>query len=160
MNPTPLPAAPPRGWLLFILIPALIAGAVFMVIQAVRTGPAGDVDRDLVAVYVGLIAEARYEEAYDRCLSAACRRHLSKEDFAGAHRRLRAERGPLKNREILLQKPSRNLFSGIREIQLLYRLEYEKGEWRNYLVASDADGEWRIDGTYRRATQYLEDFIW
>lgn len=162
-NPDPAARARkgcPYELLLFILIPVLIVGAIRLALRASRGGSTGDVDQSLVETYVGLVAEGRYDEAYEQCLSSEFRRSMSAEAFSRAHAEAREERGALRAREILMVKPGRNLFSGVREVQILYRLEYENGEWRNYLSASDADGEWRILGLYRRGAGHLVPAVW
>lgn len=150
----------PFELLLFLLVPALIIGGILLAVRAVKEGPTDVVDQGVVETYIGLITERRYDEAYDQCLTADYRNRMTREEFAQAHRDTRKERGALLNREILLIKQGRNLFSSVQNIELVYRLDYEHGEWRNYLMADNADGEWRINGTYRRAARHLEADVW
>jgi len=150
----------PFELLLFLLVPALIIGGILLAVRAVKEGPTDEVDQGVVATYIGLITAGRYDEAYYQCLTAQYRKRMTGEEFAQAHRDTRGERGSLSNREILLIKQGRNLFSGVQNVELLYRLDYERGEWRNYLMADTADGEWRINGTYRRTAKHLEMDVW
>lgn len=146
----------PFELLLFLLVPALIVGAIMLALRAVQEGPADEVNHGIVAIYLGLIADEHYDEAYDQCLTAEYRSRMTREEFAEAHRRTRAERGALLDREILRIQQGRNLFSGVQDLQLQYRLTYEQGEWRNYIATNTSGGDWLINGTYRRAAKYLE----
>ncbi len=148
------------NWLLFILIPALIAGGIFLALRGAEEWSIEEVDQGVVETYCRLIAEGRFDDAYDQCLSAAYRRQVSREDFARGHTQTRAERGALQSREILREWSGVNLFSRVRDVRILYLLTYPNGEWRDYIVVDNADGEWRIEGTYRRGAKYLEFIVW
>ena len=137
----------PKVWL-FLLIPALIVGAVLLALRGSKKWPVAEADQ-VVETYVRLIAEERYDEAYEQCLSADYRRDVNREKFTEAHAEVRAERGALQQRELLRAESSVNLFSGVRSLQMLYRLTYPNEEVRDYVVVNDADGELRIEGTYR-----------
>lgn len=159
MNP-PDQKKHPLSLLLFILIPVLIAGAVFLALRGSKQWPIEEVDQGVVETYCRLIAEGRFGDAYDQCLVAAYRREVSLEEFARAHEQTRAERGVLQSREILREWSTVNLFTRVRDVRILYLLTYPEGEWREYVVVDNADGEWRIEGTYRRAVKHLEFVIW
>ena len=119
------------GLWLFILIPARIAGAVWLALSASKEWPIDEIDQGVVETYCRLVAEERYDEAYEQCLSAAYRREVSREDFAGAHAQTREERGALQSRELLRIKAGTNLFTRERSFQLLYLLTYPNGDWRD-----------------------------
>jgi hypothetical protein len=148
------------GAVLFIIIPVLIAGTVWLALRGSKDWPIDELDTGIVETYCRFIAEGRYDEAYEQCLSSAYRRDVSREDFAGAHERVRTERGVLQSRELVRMKSSVNLFSGTRSVQLLYLLRYPDDEWRNYIIVDNADGEWRIEGTYRKTVQNLDYIVW
>lgn len=151
-----------RKWAnaLFLIVPILIAGSIWMALRGSSEWPIEEIDTGIVESYCRLVASERYGEAYDECLSAAYRRAVSREDFVQAMGELREDRGALQSRELLRMKSSVNIFTGTRSVQLLYLLRYPEEERRNYVVVDNRDGEWRIEGTYRRTTQYLDFALW
>lgn len=152
-----------KGFLLiagFLLAIGVFVLVVYLPIRATRQWSIDDIDGDLVETYCTLVAEERYADAYQDCLSNAYRKDVSLEDFAAAQVRARESRGILQSREILRIKPGRNLFTGTRDIQLLYRLTYSRGERRDYMVINNADGDWRIEGTYILMGSGLRYEVW
>lgn len=148
---------------------ALIAAAVVSVWMIVtsargRLGPqvlAAELDRTVVEEYCRLVAEGRYAEAWERCLTADYRSKVSVDDFAAAHERRRAEGGTVQGRRLLTIDSTRQLFTWVRWLHLLYAVDYPGREERLYLVVSDADGTFRVDGTYVPAgTDTLDFMVW
>lgn len=138
----------------------LIAALILLALRSTRALPVEEIDRTLVDAYCRLVAQGKYAEAYAQCLTTAYRREVSRDEFAQAQRKRREEAGVLQGRELLRMKAGTSLFSGVRELQLLYLLRYPGGEERNYMVVDDADGEYRIDGTYVKPVSGLSFKVW
>jgi hypothetical protein len=152
-----------------VLIGALVVAAVvsvWMIVTSMRgrLGPqvlATELDRTVVEEYCRLVAEGRYAEAWERCLTADYRRKRPVEDFVAAHERRRAEVGTVQGRRMLTISSTRQLFTWVRELQLLYAVDYPGREERLYIVLSDADGQFRVDGTHEPASpDTLNPIIW
>ncbi len=152
-----------------LVLVALVAAAVVSVWMIVtsargRLGPqvlAAELDRTVVEEYCRLVAEGRYAEAHERCLTADYRSKVSVDDFAAAHERRRADVGTVQGRRLLTIDSTRQLFTWVRWLHLLYAVDYPGREERLYLVVSDADGTFRVDGTYvPAATDTLDFMVW
>lgn len=124
-----------------------------------------ELDQTLVETYCRLIAAGEYEAAYERCLNADYRGQASLKGFREAQERRRADMGVVEGRELVNRRSSINLFSRIREHQLQYRLRYrhpgneDSRSWPVWIVVNDADGEWRVEGTYESAASGTLDFV-
>ncbi len=145
---------------LCVLIPFLTAAAIFMVWRSRAEWPIADIDQGIVETYCRLIGNGQYGEAYDQCLSSAYRRQVSRDDFIRAQTATREARGVLQEREFVRAWSYFNLFTRVREFRLLYLLTYPDDQWRNYIVGDNADGEWRIEGTYRKEVDNLRYIVW
>jgi hypothetical protein len=148
---------------LVVLGVAAVAAVLVLSVSGMRAAAAqgGELDRTLVERYCRLVAEERYAEAWQECLTDAYRGNLPVEDFAAAHRKRRAEDGVIAGRELLHVQSSRNLFSRERRLQLLYRLVSASGERTRVLIVSDADGGMRVDGTYTESPSETLTFeVW
>jgi len=152
-----------------VVLVALVVAAVvsiWMIVTSMRgrLGPqvlAAELDRTVVDEYCRLVAEGRYAEAWERCLSADYRGKVTIDDFAVAHDRRRAEVGTVQGRRLLTIGSTRQLFTWVRWLHLLYAVDYPGREERLYIVLSDADGEFRVDGTYEPGAGDTLDFkLW
>lgn len=136
---------------------ALIAVASVVGLVRVLSGTTGAqtearrLDATLVSEYVRLVAEERYREAYETCLTRDYRGNLAAEDFVAAHAKRRQSLGAVLGRELTTLHESRNLFSGTHEVQLKYVLQYASGSRAGVVVVNDADGRMLVDGTYVEA---------
>lgn len=124
-----------------------------------------ELDHTLVETYCRLIAAGEYEAAYERCLNAEYRSQATFDGFRKAQERRRTDMGVVESRELVKRNSNINLFSRIREHQLHYRVQYrhpgnEKSQSRMvWIVVNDADGEWRVEGTYESAASGTLDFV-
>ena len=122
---------------------------------------AREIDRTLMADYIRLVGEGSFAEAWETCLCAGYRKNAPLEKFVAAHEKRRMEAGRLQGGRLLRSQVSRSLFSKSRELQLLYELSYPGGAQRDYVVVSDVDGTFRVEGTYRMsAGETLSVFLW
>ena len=153
-----------RPILTFVAV-VLVAGAVVALLVLAVAGmrkdqlAAKEVDRTLVEDYCRLVAEEKYADAYERCLSAAYQRQVSAADFVAAHAKRRAAVGSLQKRRLVEASCSRSLFTRTRQFQLHYELHYPGGDEMRYLVAEGADGVFRVEGTYTSSTGDTLDFM-
>jgi hypothetical protein len=156
-------ATPSSGFLVLVLL--LAAGVVvFLVARRGMTADADivrEIDRTVMAEYIRLVGEGRLGEAWDSCLAKSYRDEVPREKFVAAHEKRRAEAGPLAGAKLLRHSVHRNLFSKTREFQLLYELTYPGGVQPQYVVVNDADGAFRIEGTYHMtAGETLSFLLW
>lgn len=149
------------GAVIAIAIAALIVGAVWLAIRGQGRDQvvAAEVDRSVMADYCRLVGAGRYGDAWDGSLSASYRAEVPREKFVSAHERRRAEYGALTSCRLLRADLSRNLFSTTRELHLLYELTYPGRVEREYAKLHDADGSWRIEGTYHLNAGDTYDFL-
>lgn len=136
-----------------LIVPLVGAGLVGLAVLAYRghvrmQADATAIDATLVEEYCRLVAEERYAEAYERCLTREYRGRIPPERFAQVQRERRAEHGALQGRKLVTLQASRNLFSGTRSFVLQYQLQYPAGPRPGFLSVSDADGPMRVEGTY------------
>ncbi len=136
-----------------LVVVACVLGALLIVSLSVRgqkkdRDVSGEIDRTLMATYVRLVGEGQFSEAWGTCLSAKYQKAAPLDKFVAAHEKRRKEAGKLEGARLLRFQTSRSLFSKVREHQLLYELSYTGGLQRHYAVVSDADGAFRIEGTY------------
>ncbi|HRY43168.1 MAG TPA: hypothetical protein P5164_04395 [Thermoanaerobaculia bacterium] len=147
-------------WVLLLLV---AVGAV--VFRLARRGTVSDdaivrdADRTVVAEYVRLVGEGKYAEAWERCLTKSYRDEVPREKFVAAHEKRRAETGALAGAKLLRPRVSRNLFTRTRTLHLLYELSYSGKSVPEYAVLNDADGAFRIEGTYHEAAGETLDFL-
>lgn len=139
-----------------------LAWVSVLIFKSQKPGPsAEELDATLVQNYVEYIAKEDFAAAYEKCLNADYKRDISPADFQKAHEKRKAEMGIIQKREIRRVKTSYNLFSPVRQHQILYVLQYPGKEWMGYMVLSDADGEWKIEGTYvSSASDTLTFIVW
>jgi hypothetical protein len=109
--------------------------------------------------YCRLVGEGRYGEAWETCLTASYREEVPREKFVSAHEKRRAEVGALGGCRLLRADSSRNLFSRTREFHLLYELSYPGRAVPEYAMVNDADGKWRLEGTYHLTAGETYDFL-
>lgn len=152
---------PPTGLLLAAAIAAVIGLVVWLAArgQGQDHALAAEVDQGVVADYCRLVGQGQYAEAWAQCLAEGYRAEVRQEAFVQAHQRRRAELGPLQGCTLLRADLSRNLFSRTRQLHLLYELRYPDQLAREHLVAHDADGAWRIEGTYHETAAGSLDFL-
>lgn len=137
-----------------VVVGVVVLLVVGLLVLAVRghlrmQADARELDVTVVEQYCRLVAAEQYAEAFERSLTAEYQRGMSLEKFVEAHQRRRAELGgPLQGRELLIIQSSRNLFSGTRTFNLRYELRYPAGSRARVMVLSDADGAFRVDGTF------------
>ncbi len=151
------------GALIGITIAAAIIGVVWLAVrgQGMDQAVAGDIDRGVMADYCRSIAEGRFADAWDTCLSTSYQAEVSRERFVAAHEKRRAEYGALGSCRLLRAQLHRNLFSRTRELDLLYELTYPGRVEREYAKVNDTDGRWRIEGTYHLSAAETYDFrLW
>lgn len=152
---------PSAGLLVALAIAAVIGGVVWAAIrgQGKDQEVAAEIDRGVMAEYGRLVGEGRFAEAWERCLTASYRDEVPREKFVAAHEKRRAELGALGGGRLLRADLSRNLFSKTRELHLLYELTYPGRVEREYAKVNDADGSWRIEGTYHLNAGETYDFL-
>lgn len=122
---------------------------------------AAEIDRGVMADYCRYIGEGRFADAWDTCLSMSYRAEVSREAFVSAHQKRRAQDGALGACRLIRADLHRNLFSKTRELYLLYELTYAGRLEREYAKVNDADGRWRIEGTYHLSAAGTYDFrLW
>ena len=137
-----------------IVVAVALGAAVLAGLALAATGrtraqlDAKQLDSGIVAEYCRLVAEERYAEAFEKCLTSSYRKQARPEKFAAALQKRRGELGPMLGRELVQVQSSRNLFSGTRSYQLRYQLRYAAQTLPRVLVVDDSDGEARIDGTF------------
>lgn len=119
-----------------------------------------ELDATLVNAYIQAVAEGNFKKAYEDCLSADYRRNITLADFEKVQQQRRAEMGIIQNRKLMWRNNSRNLFSGVKEHQVMYELQYPGQTWNGWLVLTNADGAWRIDGTYVKIGSGLNFKVW
>ena len=152
---------PAAGLLVAVAIAAVIVLAVWAAIRGQGKDQvlASEADRGVVADYCRLVGEGRYAEAWEKCLTASYRDEVPREKFVSAHDKRRAEVGALGGCRLVRADLSRNLFSKTRELHLVYELSYPGRSVRECAVVNDADGSWRIEGTYRLNAADTYDFL-
>ena len=150
-----------------LLVALAIAAVIAVVVRAAVKGQgkdqqlAAEADRGVVADYCRLVGEGRYAQAWEKCLTASYRGEVSREKFVSAHEKRRAGTGALTGCRLLRADLTRNLFSRTRELHLLYELSYPGGVEREYAKVNDADGSWRIEGTYHlNAGETYDLLLW
>lgn len=154
---------PGAGLLVAMAIAAAIAGIVWAAFRGERRDQevAAEADGTVMAEYCRLVGAGRYAEAWERCLAGSYRREVPLEKFVAAHEKRSAEVGPLTGCRLLRASLHRNLFSRTRELQLLYELTYPGRVEREYAKVDDADGSWKIEGTYHLGAADTLDFrLW
>ena len=152
----------PAAGLLVALAIAAVSGAVVWVAirgQGKDYELAEEADRGVVAEYCRLVGEGRYAEAWETCLAASYQHEVPREKFVSAHEKRRAGTGALAGCRLLRADLTRNVFSKTRELHLLYELTYPGGVEREYAKVNDADGSWRIEGTYHLNAGETYDFL-
>lgn len=148
----------------FLVLALLLAVGVVVFLVA-RRGMTADVDivrevdRTVMAEYVRLVGEGKYGEAWEKCLAKSYREEVPREKFVAAHEKRRRETGPLGGAKLLRHSVQRNLFSKTRELHLLYELSYPAGTQPQVAVVNDADGAFRIEGTYHEGAGETLDFL-
>lgn len=152
---------PAVGLLVALAIAAVIGAVVWAAIrgQGKDYALAEEADRSVVAGYCRLVGEGRFAEAWEKCLTASYRDEVTREKFVSAHEKRRAEAGTLAGCRLLRADLTRNLFSRTRELHLLYELTYPGRVERQYAKVNDADGSWRIEGTYHLNAGETYDFL-
>ena len=155
-------ATPSSGFLVLALL--LAVGVVVFLLA--RRGMKADVDvvreidRTVMAEYVRLVGEGKYGEAWEKCLTKSYREEVPREKFVAAHEKRRAEAGALGGAKLLRHSTHRNLFSKTRTHHLLYELSYPAGAQPQVAVVNDADGTFRIEGTYHETGETLGFLLW
>ena len=156
-------ATPSSG---FLVLAVLLAVGVVVLLVA-RRGMKADVDvvrevdRTVMAEYVRLVGEGKYGEAWEKCLTKSYREEVPREKFVAAHEKRRAEVGALGGAKLLRHSTHRNLFSKTRTHHLLYELSYPAGTQPQVAIVNDADGAFRIEGTYHEgAGETLGFLLW
>ncbi|MBK9374966.1 MAG: hypothetical protein IPN03_14885 [Holophagales bacterium] len=154
-------ATPAGGLLVGLAIAAVIGAVVWAAIrgQGKDWEVAAEIDRGVMTDYCRLVGEGRYGEAWETCLTASYREEVPREKFVSAHEKRRAEVGTLGGSRLLRADLTRNLFSRTRELHLLYELTYPGRAEREYAKVNDADGTWRIEGTYHLNAAETYDFL-
>ncbi len=139
-----------------------LAWVSVLIFKSRKPGPSvRELDATLVESYVQHIAKGDFISAYEKCLNADYKRDIPLSDFQKAHEKRRLKMGVIQKREIRRVRTSYNLFSPVRQHQILYDLQYPGREWMGYMVLSDANGEWRIEGTYvNSASRTLTFTVW
>ena len=155
-------ATPAGGLLVGLAIAAVIGAVVWAAIrgQGKDWEVAAEIDRGVMTDYCRLVGEGRYGEAWETCLTASYREEVPREKFVAAHEKRRREAGPLGGAKLLRHSVHRNLFSKTRELQLLYKLSYPTGAQPQVAVVNDADGTFRIEGTYHETGDTLGFLLW
>jgi hypothetical protein len=138
----------------------LNVGLVYLSMRQTKKIPVREMDQTIVETYCRLIADGKYEEAYDRCLAKSYRDEMPLADFIQAHEKYRAATGVLQSRELIRQQSSSNLFTGEHTHQLQYDLVYPESSLRDYIVLTDADGEYKVEGTYTARGEGLNFKVW
>lgn len=154
-------STPASGPLVALAIVAVIGAVVWAAIrgQGKDWQVAEEVDRGVMSDYCRLVGEGRFGEAWETCLTASYREEVPREKFVSAHEKRRAEVGALGGCRLLRADLTRNLFSRTRELHLLYELTYPGRSEREHAKANDADGGWRIEGTYHLNAGETYDFL-
>jgi hypothetical protein len=124
-------------------------------------GGANELDHTIVETYCRLVAEGKYREAYEQCLTAEYRKDMTAQQFAAAQEKRRAEAGGLQARKLIHSQTSHNLFSKTREVYLKYELQYPGGPEVQHMILSDEAGPFRVKGTYHETAGGTLDFkVW
>jgi hypothetical protein len=151
------------GLFVGLAIAAVIAVAVWVGVRGQRGDQAfaAEIDRGVMADYCRLVGAGQFAGAWDSCLSRRYQADVTREKFVAAHEKRRAEAGALGGCRLLRADLQRNLFSRTRELWLLYELTYPGRVEREYAKIDDADGTWRIEGTYHLNAGDTYDFtLW
>ncbi len=149
------------GFLVLALLLA-VGVAVFLVARRGMTADVDvvrEIDRTVMADYVRLVGEGKYGEAWEKCLAKSYREEVPREKFVAAHEKRRAEAGALGGAKLLRHSTHRNLFSKTRTHHLLYELSYPAGTQPQVAIVNDADGAFRIEGTYHEGAGETLDFL-
>ncbi|MBS1198981.1 MAG: hypothetical protein H6R18_2766 [Proteobacteria bacterium] len=143
-----------------VVLAIVLLGLLFL--KSRQPAPsAQELDATLVEEYIRAVAAGDYATAYKKHLDSQYRGQISQADFEKAQKARRAEMGTIQKRELTFDQTSYNLFSPVRQQQLRYMLHYPGKQWSGVVVVSDADGEWRIEGTYfSSANDSLTFNIW
>ena len=152
---------PSSGFLVLALLLAVGVG-VFVVARRGMTAEADivrEIDRSLMAEYARLVGAEQYGEAWEKCLTKSYREEVPRERFVAAHEKRRSEAGPLGGAKLLRHSTHRNLFSKTRTHHLLYELSYPAGTQPQVAIVNDADGTFRIEGTYHEGAGETLDFL-
>lgn len=115
---------------------------------------ASELDATLVETYIQYVVQGNFTAAYQECLDTKYRRDISLGDFQKAHEKRRTETGLIQRLEIRKVNRSFNLFSRVNTYQIMYALQCAGKERFGWIVISDADGEWRIEGTYDSSLRF------
>jgi hypothetical protein len=148
-----------------LLVGAVVTTAIVGAVWAAVRGQARDqelaaqIDRGVMADYCRLIGAGRFADAWETCLSESYRQEVARDGFVSAHETRRVEVGALGGCRLLRADLHRNLFAGTREVHLLYELTYPGRVEREYANVHDADGTWRIEGTYHLNAADTYDFL-
>jgi hypothetical protein len=120
-----------------------------------------EIDRTVMAEYIRLVGDEMFGEAWETCLTKSYREEVPREKFVAGHEKRRREAGPLGGAKLLRHSAHRNLFSKTREYHLVYELSYPAGVQPQYAIVNDADGAFRIEGTYHEgASETLSFLLW
>lgn len=140
---------------LAILILGVIAGLVYLGLRGTSDAGAAieQLEANLVEDYCRAVAEGRFRDAY-ALLTRGYREEVNLADFSAGHEKRRSELGPLRERVRLRMSSSTNLFTGHTEHRVLYELTYPTGTREGWVILNDADGEFRIEGTYSRSLNF------
>ncbi len=136
--------------LLAIWTAAVVALFVGVVYPAIRKDAQlrKEVDYTLVKQYCELVTASLFEQAYHDCLAESYRDDLPAGVYLDAQIKRRNEYGNLKRWEFRKADPGRTLYLPVNEVQILYKLHYEKKTALGWIIATNAEGEWKIIGTY------------
>jgi hypothetical protein len=153
-----------REHLLPCLLPAAAAGCLILCAgifgcSGRPPAKATELDAAVVETYCRLVAEGKYQDAYEQCLTAEYRGDVTAQQFAAAMEKRRAEAGVLQGRKLIYSQTSHNLFSPVREVHLKYELQYPRGPEVQYMILSDADGAFKVKGTYHETAAETLDFL-
>ena len=154
---------PGSGLLVLALIVAVIAGVAWFAVRGMGRDQdvAREIDRTVMPEYCRLVGTGQFAQTWERCLSASYRKAVALEAFVAAHEKRRRDIGALGGCRLLRASLHRTLFSKTREVHLLYELNYPGSVRTEYAVVNDADGAWRIEGTYHlNAGEALDALVW
>ena len=154
-------SAPSSGLLVLVLLLVVGAGVFWFARRGMKADleVVREIDRTVMADYVRLVGEGKFGEAWETCLAKSYRDEVPREKFVSAHEKRRAEAGALQGAKLLRHSAHRNLFSRTRTFHLLYELSYPAGPQPQYAVVDDADGAFRIEGTYHEGAGDTLDFL-
>ncbi len=115
----------------------------------------------IVQTYCSYIAAGKFHDAYNKCLNAQYRKDIPLDQFTAAHEKRKNTLGALESATMTYDKKSYNIFTGLTEYQLTYKLKYADKTYHEHIKLNNESGEFLIEGTYTSsASKTLRFMVW